>query len=83
MIKTLLACATAFALAAPALAQAPVPAPAAKTTMSTTTTTTKSTQTATNPCTIEANKQGLHGKAKKAFKSKCHAEAKAGAAPKM
>ncbi len=61
-------------LAGSAFEQTPAPAPAAAPAAKTTTA--KPHSAASVECSTEADAKGLHGKARKAFRSKCKADAK-------
>jgi len=74
-----LALAASLLLAGSAFAQ--TPAPAASPAPAATSKSTKPRSAASIECSKEADAKGLHGKARKKFRSECKAQAKGGAAP--
>jgi len=74
-----LALAASLLLAGSAFAQ--TPAPAASPAPAATGKSTKPHSAASIECSKEADAKGLHGKARKKFRSECKAQAKSGAAP--
>jgi psiF repeat-containing protein len=76
-----LALAASLLLAGSAFAQTTAPSTSAPAAPAATSKSTKPHSAASIECSKEADAKGLHGKARKKFRSECKAQAKSGAAP--